>query len=217
LTPHRHVAEASRSLKNNNHKSNKGGSHLEQEGESVYNPTAAGRRRLMRAIGASGGVAAFAALTAPRWARPVVNAVLLPAHAQLSGCSDVVALIIETEDSSSCLATGITVQAALLSGTVSVSGNGTYSGGCKRFTVTLPHAPGTALASYFVVGGVNSDSTSGAPPWSIMVSSTLQACCTQVTGEQAFGLPRDALTATAVAGGISGVNISVDGTCTFTD
>jgi len=202
-------------VKNDNHKPNKSGSRLDRKGESVYNPAAAGRRRLLRAIGSGGGVAAFAALTAPQWARPVVNAVLLPAHARLSGCDDVVTLIIETVDSSGCAATGITVQAALVSGTVTASGNGGDSRGCKRFTVTHPHAPGTALASYFVVGGYNSET--GMPPWTLTVSSTLQACCTQVTGQQVFPLPRDASTAVTTPGNLTGINISADGACTFTD
>jgi hypothetical protein len=197
-------------VKNDNHKSNKSGSHLDREGESVYNPAAAGRRRLLRAIGASGGVVAFAALTAPQWVKPVINAVLVPAHAQLSGCGDVVALIIETQDSSSCLATGITLEAALLSGTVTVTGRGGDTGGCKRFTVTLPHAPGTALASYFVVGGFNSD-TAAPPPWTMTVSSTLQACCHQVTGERAFTLPLPGTT----PGEYGAIDIGVDGSCSL--
>jgi hypothetical protein len=154
-------------------------------------------------------VAAFAALTAPQWAKPVVNAVLLPAHARLSGCSDVVALIIETQDSSGCSATGITVQAALLSGTATATGNGGDSRGCKRFTVTLPHAPGTALASYLVVGGYNSEA--GMPPWTLTVSSTLQACCQQVTGERVFALPLSFPT----PGEFGAIDIGVDGSCSL--
>jgi len=55
--------------------------------ESPANPRAAGRRRLLRTLGGAGSVAAVTALLAPNWVRPVVQVVVLPAHAQLSGIS----------------------------------------------------------------------------------------------------------------------------------
>lgn len=49
------------------------------------NPRAAGRRRLLRAIGGS-GVALSAVLTS-RWQQPVVETVVLPAHAQTTNAN----------------------------------------------------------------------------------------------------------------------------------
>ncbi len=43
-----------------------------------------GRRRLLKALAAGGGAMAGAALLPGRWAKPVVEVGVLPAHAQVS-------------------------------------------------------------------------------------------------------------------------------------
>lgn len=52
-------------------------------GVSIANPSGAARRRLLRAIGGSGSVAVGAIMTS-QWQKPVIEAVILPAHAQTS-------------------------------------------------------------------------------------------------------------------------------------
>lgn len=47
-------------------------------------PSGAARRRLLRALGGSGG-ALLGVVLASKWRKPVVEAVVLPAHAQTSG------------------------------------------------------------------------------------------------------------------------------------
>lgn len=55
--------------------------------QAGHNPRGAARRRLLRAVGKSGGLA-IGGLLAANWIKPVVRSVLLPAHAQTSpgGC-----------------------------------------------------------------------------------------------------------------------------------
>jgi hypothetical protein len=54
---------------------------IEPKSESEFNPAGAARRRLLRALTASGGAIA-GGLLAPKWTKPVINAAILPAHAQ---------------------------------------------------------------------------------------------------------------------------------------
>lgn len=65
----------------------KGPELSEQPGVSTSNPVASSRRRLLRAVGASGG-ATVGMVLASRWQRPVVESVLLPAHAQTTSKPD---------------------------------------------------------------------------------------------------------------------------------
>jgi hypothetical protein len=55
----------------------------DQPHDSDPNPTGAARRRLFRALGKS-GAAALGGLLVSRWQKPIVETVLLPAHAQTS-------------------------------------------------------------------------------------------------------------------------------------
>lgn len=59
----------------------------DQTAQTGHNPRGAARRRLLRAIGKSGGLA-IGSLLAANWVKPVVKSVMLPAHAQtsLGGC-----------------------------------------------------------------------------------------------------------------------------------
>jgi len=54
---------------------------IEPKAESEFNPAGAARRRLLRTLTASGGVIA-GGLLAPKWTKPVINAAILPVHAQ---------------------------------------------------------------------------------------------------------------------------------------
>lgn len=56
--------------------------------ESQVNPLGAARRKLVRALGGAGG-AILAGGMVGAWRKPVVESVILPAHAQTSGCRDV--------------------------------------------------------------------------------------------------------------------------------
>lgn len=60
--------------------------------QSPPNPSGAARRRLLRAVGGSGGVA-LGVLLAGQWQKPIVKAVVLPAHAQTSPVETVGCLI----------------------------------------------------------------------------------------------------------------------------
>lgn len=62
-------------------------------GKTTDNPAAPARRRLLRALG-GGGTTAPGALSSPQWTRPLVKAVVLPAHAQTS--------LVETTDPVGC-------------------------------------------------------------------------------------------------------------------
>lgn len=48
-------------------------------------PVSAARRRLLQALSAGGGLASAATVVPNQWRRPLIDAVLLPAHAQVSG------------------------------------------------------------------------------------------------------------------------------------
>lgn len=56
--------------------------------ESQLNPLGPARRKLIRALGGAGGTILGASLVSG-WRKPVVESVILPAHAQTSGCRDV--------------------------------------------------------------------------------------------------------------------------------
>jgi hypothetical protein len=53
------------------------------------NPKPITRRALLKALAASGGALAAAALLPGKWARPLVEAGVLPAHAQGSLCAEI--------------------------------------------------------------------------------------------------------------------------------
>jgi len=58
--------------------------HPSRKAQVETNPAGAARRRLLRAVAGSGSVM-LGGLFSSGWQKPVVNAVILPAHAQLSG------------------------------------------------------------------------------------------------------------------------------------
>ena len=53
--------------------------------KDTQRPDSHSRRRLLKAVGAGGGLASAGAIVPNQWRRPVVDAVLLPVHAQTSG------------------------------------------------------------------------------------------------------------------------------------
>jgi hypothetical protein len=64
----------------------------DHSGDSPSRTTPAAKRRLLRALGGTGGIA-LGVLLGARWHKPVVKAVVLPAHAQASPVEEMGCLI----------------------------------------------------------------------------------------------------------------------------
>jgi hypothetical protein len=71
-----------------NNRSETPSEHPSRKTASEANPAAAARRRLLRAVAGSGAAMLGGQFTSG-WQKPVVNAVILPAHAQLSAVTPV--------------------------------------------------------------------------------------------------------------------------------
>jgi hypothetical protein len=55
------------------------------------------RRKILKAISGAGGVMAAGGILPHKWSRPLVDAVLLPAHAQTSACTEPCQLSVQVE------------------------------------------------------------------------------------------------------------------------
>lgn len=126
-------------MKRNSHLAGRGKTLTSDSSEPAANPAAGPRRRLLRALGGSGGVV-LGTILASKWHKPVVEAVLLPAHAQTSeaaptaNCSITLTLSqfnVSGSDHSASLYVGGTVLGETIvgNGSGSVSGSSTFPPG----------------------------------------------------------------------------------------
>lgn len=137
-------------MKRNSHVAGRGKTLTRDSSEPAANPAAGPRRRLLRALGGSGGVV-LGTILASKWHKPVVEAVVLPAHAQ-------------TSEAASTVNCPITLTLSQFN----ASGSGGY-------TVSL-FVGGTVLAEDEVIGGTSS-SLSGAstfPPGTYSVGLSVE-------------------------------------------
>jgi hypothetical protein len=111
-------------------------------------PASASRRRLLKSVAAGGGVATTLTALPQSWTRPVVDAVLVPAHAQTSiGCnpSDLVEQILPGGMSVTLITTATTVEGPIQ---VARAGN-TFSGQGAIASPLCPGEPGTFFIADF--------------------------------------------------------------------
>lgn len=174
-------------------------------GQSITNPQAASRRRLLRALGTAGGTVALGALTSPNWVKPVVRSVALPAHASTTQPQCSVVLIVESSPftgvTSSCLGSiAYSIGAYLSSAAETVED---YIGGgadCKTVSVSTTCAPGSVALEY------NLWKVSG----DMYISSTILCGTESASG---FDYINPTISSTSVS---ASVTIAADGSCTIT-
>ncbi|MFZ0487164.1 MAG: hypothetical protein WAL83_09205 [Arenicellales bacterium] len=140
-------------------------SGVDQDGSSSANPRAAGRRRLLRAMGGSGGVVLTTILSS-RWVRPVVKSVVLPAHAQISPSNEPCLVSLEatfgpTSSNSAALAYSVSLavydpsggtsflgqSAESTGGSVTLAGDSTFPPAAGSYSLGLVFSAGS-LASF---------------------------------------------------------------------
>jgi len=168
-------------------------------------PASESRRKLLKSLAAGGGVATTLVALPERWTRPVVDAVLIPAHAQTSiACnpSDLVEQILPI------IGATLTTTATTVTGPITVprtdntfSGSGEVAavcpGGSEPGTLFVTEFSGTIAANtsatanitgYLVCGGVTvctlsyvltGGFTAGADPDATysMAGNLTQSCC----------------------------------------
>jgi len=177
--------------------------HRPQKPVSEVNPAAAGRRRLLRAVAGS-GVAVLGGLLTTRWHKPVIESVILPAHAAVSPVTPVscpVTMVASVTPGTSSAAYGASV---LLSGTggpillaqANTTGvNTTISG-----ITTLPPGAYSAFFSY----------TGDGLPWTYSMEVS---CCSDASATgNVFGLMSFPYNFNIALD----VQVVGDGTCTVT-
>jgi len=169
-------------------------------------PRAAARRRLMRAVGGSGF--ALGAILAAKWHKPVVQSVLLPAHAQVSPAQE------DSEPSVPC--------------PVSVTIAGGPDGGARGSYTLDVQIGGTTLAEISTAGAtLVSTSTSAGTTLPVgtfqiagriavgrvgVFTALLSASCCDASASQTFG------STTTAAGSFESLidgQITDDGECTL--
>ena len=138
------------------------------------------RRKLLRVLAGAGGVVATGALLPEKWSQPLVNRVLIPAHAQATGVSgtysetqgyDIDATLDIPDQSFLCPLNGVTPAG---DGTVTISNlQGDLNGVDKQWTIRLG-----SIGSGLVLGLTNNGpSCDGPAPVSIfnVTQAQLQA------------------------------------------
>ncbi|HSH42045.1 MAG TPA: hypothetical protein VK973_07970 [Arenicellales bacterium] len=123
--------------------------------EPTANPAAGPRRRLLRALGGSGGVV-LGTILASKWHKPVVEAVVLPAHAQTSAveatASCAITLSVPSFNVSTAVANSLSlfVNGSVLGSVVHVY-DGTNSPYSTSLAASSTFPPGTYTAGLSVV------------------------------------------------------------------
>lgn len=141
------------------------GTNSGKDGAGGANPLGASRRRLLRAIGGSGGIALTTVLSS-QWAKPVVKSVLLPAHAQTTSSNEPCPISMEatfgpTSDNSGALAYSVSLavfepgggttflgqSTEGTGGSVTLAGSATFPPAAGSYSLGMEFA-GAELASY---------------------------------------------------------------------
>lgn len=170
-----------------------------RDGESTANPAGGSRRRLLRALGKSGGVA-VAALLAGRWRTPVVRSVMLPAHAQTSAGGCVVSVEFEY-DPDVDVTYNISIVISGTGGSTRLAGqNGsvTGEGGTATVSGSSIFPPGTYTGALYL-----SETATTNPGFAYTANAS---CCDQRTGTNGRGDTSGQLA-------LGGFVIRDDGTC----